>query len=159
MPRTANYADDEEGQRRNAALEMRRAGASLDQITRRLNYASVTACRNDINKIISDTLKMSHDEAKALELIRIDGLLLYLWPEARRGVAGCVDRVIKLMELRAKLLGLFAPVQVEQVTFDAVESEIKRLEQELGTAARKAVNRGAKGRGSAGGQTPPREAQ
>jgi hypothetical protein len=51
-------------------------------------------------------------ELKAEELSRLDGMLRGLWPDARKGSHGAVDRVLKIMERRAKLLGLDAPVKV-----------------------------------------------
>lgn len=140
-----NYMSRQEAvQRRSAAIEMRRAGADVEQIALRLGYASTTNCERDLTRALTNILRMPKEEAKALELMRIDGMLISFWPDARKGVPAAADRVMKLIELRAKLLGLFAPVQVEQVSLDAIESEIMRLEKELGTAARRTVRKARK---------------
>lgn len=141
----ASRSRDELIARRNAAIEMRRAGATPDQIAAKLKYASPEAARRDIDTVLSSVLRTPLDEMRALEALRLDALLITLWPEARRGVSRAIDQVIKIMERRAKLYGLDAPVQVEQITLDAVESEIKRLEAEMGQATRKKLrNSGGK---------------
>lgn len=48
-------------------------------------------------------------ELRAEEVSRLDAMLAGLWPDARRGHLGAVDRVLRLMERRARLLGLDAP--------------------------------------------------
>lgn len=47
-------------------------------------------------------------------------------------VLQAIDRMIRIMERRAKLLGLDAPTKVEVITLDAIEAEIRRLNEELG---------------------------
>ena len=133
MPRLNKFSEDEKAQRRSHALEMRRAGADIEQIARRLGYPSVAAAKRDINAAYSEVLKTSTEEERALDLLRIDRMIMALWPDARSGIAAAVDRVAKLIDLRARLRGTYAPTQVEQVSFDAVEAEIKRLEAELGS--------------------------
>lgn len=151
---TANPKQSREylAQRRAAAVEMRRAGSSLEHIADRLGYINADAARRDINPVLADVLRSPTEEARALDLLRIDGMIVSFWPDAKQGKPQAADRIMKLIELRAKLLGTFAPIQVEQVTMDAVEAEIKRLESELGTAARKAV-RNSRAKGATGGNT------
>lgn len=43
-----------------------------------------------------------------------------------------IDRIIKIMERRAKLLGLDAPTQIQVLTMDVIDAEIARLSAELG---------------------------
>ncbi len=132
MARLTRFSHDEMAQRRAHALEMKRAGADIEQIARRLGYASVASCKKDLSGAYAEVLKTPTEEARALDVLRIEKMIMALWPDARSGIAAAVDRVVRLVDLRAKLLGTYAPTQVEQVTFDAVEQEIKRLESELG---------------------------
>jgi len=46
-------------------------------------------------------------------------------------VLQAIDRMIRIMERRAKLLGLDAPTKVEVITLDVIEAEIRRLNDEL----------------------------
>lgn len=145
------YSDDDKAQRRAQALEMRRAGQDLESIARRFGYATVYACKQDLNRAFTEVLKTPTEEARALDILRVDRMILSIWGDARDGSVSAIDRVIKLIDMRAKLLGTYAPVQVEQVTLDAVEQEIKRLESELPAAAKRAIRRGRKAGGSGTG--------
>jgi hypothetical protein len=124
--------DDHGYQRRLLALELARAGASIEQITRRMNYPTIQDCQDDLSLIYSEVLSIPVEEARALDVLRIDRMIMGIWGEARAGTYAAIDRVTKLIDTRAKLLGTYAPIQVEQVTFDSIESEIRRLERELG---------------------------
>lgn len=48
-----------------------------------------------------------------LEVKRLDGLFMTAFPMAKQGVMGAVDRCLKIMERRARLLGLDAAIKVE----------------------------------------------
>ena len=43
-----------------------------------------------------------------------------------------IDRVLAIMDRRAKLMGLDAPVRTEVITLDYIQAEIQRLEATLG---------------------------
>ncbi len=49
----------------------------------------------------------------------------------RAPVLAAIDRLLKIEERRAKLLGLDAPVRAELITIDAIEAEVARLAAEL----------------------------
>lgn len=50
-------------------------------------------------------------ELRAEEVSRLDGMLGGIWVDARKGNLSAIDRVLKIMERRAKLLGLDAPTK------------------------------------------------
>jgi hypothetical protein len=97
------------------ALELRRAGLGYEAIgaqlglkksqAHRLVQAGLAECRAQVNA--------NADELRSEELSRLDGMLQGLWPRARKGEAAAVDRVLKIGERRAKLLGLDAPEKRE----------------------------------------------
>lgn len=49
------------------------------------------------------------DAEKRIDLARIEALIVVLWPLALAGKAHVVDRIVSLMQHKAKLLGLEAP--------------------------------------------------
>jgi len=51
------------------------------------------------------------EEIRRLELERLDAMLFAIGPEVRKGSYGAIDRALKIMERRARLLGLDAPVK------------------------------------------------
>lgn len=101
-------------QRQQQAVELRRAGRSYREIARQVGIGVASAHRLVAGAIAEVRATVAEDvaELRALELSRLDGMLGGLWPQARCGNLGAVDRVLKIMERRAKLLGLDAPVKV-----------------------------------------------
>lgn len=99
-------------QRMQAALELRRAGRDYREIGNQLGIGKSTAHRLVLAALAGAREQLEGDvqEAKAEEISRLDGLLTALWQKARAGEVGAVDRVLKIAERRAKLLGLDAPV-------------------------------------------------
>ena len=55
---------------------------------------------------------------RTLELERLDKLWFAMYRQATQGNQGAVDRCIRIMERRAKLLGLDAPTKTELSTKD-----------------------------------------
>jgi hypothetical protein len=102
-------------ERRTQALALRRGGATFGQIAAFLGVSEARA-----HKIVTQQLqrlnKTRAESAAAvlrLELERLDGLFMALWPKARSGDGAAVDRVLAIMARRAKLLGLDAPEKRE----------------------------------------------
>lgn len=80
------------------------------------------------------------DEVRTLELERLDKFLLALWDKIEQGDPIAIDRGLKIMDRRAKYLGLDAPVkqQVEVTTYEGgseLDREVARLAQILADTA------------------------
>lgn len=96
------------------ALELRRMGKGYVEIAAALGISKSAAHRH-VTAGLADAMAQVTAEAgqlKAEEISRLDAMLAGLWPDARKGQQGAVDRVLKIMERRAKLLGLDAPVKL-----------------------------------------------
>lgn len=93
------------------ALELRRAGLGYESIGTKLGLGKSQAHRLVIAALAESRAQVAAnaDDLRAEELSRLDAMLTGLWPSARNGAGASVDRVIKIMERRAKLLGLDAP--------------------------------------------------
>ena len=94
--------------RRVVSLRLRQEGLSFRQIAQRLGISGKTAFQ-DVDVALAEVATLEHDEAKrlrALELGRLDALLQSLWAKAKRGTYEAVDRVLKILDKRAELLGL-----------------------------------------------------
>jgi len=109
-------------QRRVQALELRKAGYTFEQIGVALEITKQAACKHVTKalSVINDKLTESAEELRALEVQRIDAMIVVLWPRVLRGDYQAMDRVVRLMERRAKLLGLDAPTKQEI----GIESEL-----------------------------------
>lgn len=101
-------------QRRQLCVELRRSGKSYDEIAHQVGISKSQAHRHVESALAEAREAIDADavELKAQELDRLNAMLSGLWTEARRGNHGAVDRVLKIMERRAKLLGLDAPLKV-----------------------------------------------
>jgi hypothetical protein len=58
----------------------------------------------------------SADELRKVEVARLDLLYLKMSPLADQGSMGAVDRCLRIMERRARLLGLDAPTKTDLTT-------------------------------------------
>lgn len=97
------------------ALELRRMAWGYQAIADHLGIGLATAHRHvmDALKEARAQISTEADTLKSEDLSRLDAMLAGLWPRASKGEAVAVDRVLKIMERRAKLLGLDAPDRAE----------------------------------------------
>jgi hypothetical protein len=99
--------------RQAKALELRRMGLGYAAIGDQIGVGKTQAHRYVVAGLedARAQISASADELKSEEISRLDGMLQALWPRARKGEAAAVDRVLKIGERRAKLLGLDAPTR------------------------------------------------
>jgi hypothetical protein len=103
-------------ERRIQALELRKAGVTYEQIgaalgiTRQGAYKIVSNALDKMNETVTEQT----DEIRTIEIERLDALWKVMYQQARNGNQGAVDRCLKIMERRSKLMGLDAPTKVEQ---------------------------------------------
>lgn len=104
-------------ERRLQALELRKQGKSYRAIGAALGVDHKTAL-TDVRTALQRLLEQereSVDELRTIELERLDALLDALWVNATnerfRGQTRAVEMALKVMERRAKLLGLDAPTR------------------------------------------------
>jgi len=117
-------------QRERQVLDLRTAGATFAQIATQLGITQQRA--NQIyHRALLRTVREPADEARQLDALRLDRLLLGIWGPATQGEAWAIDRALHILNRRAKLFGLDAPVRHEVLTIDAIDAEISRLQSEL----------------------------
>ncbi|MEU8040910.1 hypothetical protein [Streptosporangium sp. NPDC049078] len=97
---------DDTIQRERKVLELRRAGVTFDAIAEQLNYADRGAAHKAFKRALIRTLQEPAAELRDLELDRLDRLQVAMWAQAMRGDVQAVDRVLRIMERRARLIGL-----------------------------------------------------
>lgn len=100
-------------ERRKKMLEMRLAGFTFQAISDELGYAGRNAAQADYARVIDSYTQPAAADLIALDAARLDAMLTGLWPTARRGQLGSVDRVLRIMERRARLLGLDAKATLD----------------------------------------------
>lgn len=141
-------------QRDADACRLRSNGATYQEIADQLGYPDRQAARTAVTRALREIVAEPAAELRTLELARLDRMWNVAWriledqhvtvsqgrvvhtddgqPVADVGpVLAAIDRLLKIQERRARLLGLDAPTRV-QVTPDEVEQEIARLTAALG---------------------------
>jgi DNA-binding Lrp family transcriptional regulator len=95
-------------EREHEALELRKAGATYQQIADRMRV-SRQAVHQLVKRALHDLVTTTAEDAaevRALETERLDMMLLGLWNNARSGDPKAVAAVIRIMERRACLFGI-----------------------------------------------------
>lgn len=124
-------------ERKRQALEFRMAGLTFQQIgdqlkiTKQAAHQLVVTALDEVREQIAETAP----QVLTMELERLDSLWRTVYPEAKRGNLGAVDRSIRIMERRAKLLGLDAPAKSdvtsggEKITAPTIIEVVKTYEK------------------------------
>lgn len=142
--------------RDNEAMRLRALGWSLEDICERLNLGDdVTRAAAAIKRAMLVTARFAAEEHRIIELAGLDELEATIWRELKshhvlvqhgrvirdddtgepledsRFVLEAADRILKIKERRAQMLGTDAPKRTEIFSVDSIDAEIKRLEAEV----------------------------
>lgn len=102
-------------ERRKQMVQLRLAGVDWATVAERCGYSSSQTAQNDWQVIRNRTraeLRTSVEEARWLEVDRLDRLQAAVWPKALRGDTKAADTAHRLIVSRCKILGLEAPTQI-----------------------------------------------
>lgn len=114
-----------------AVLELRKTGANWRQIAEAVGFTHASAARKAYLRAYDRTLQAPADELRELELDRLDRLQMAYWKDAVEGNIKAADYVLKVIQVRARILGLEAPqkIRAEVVTYDAgaIDADIERI--------------------------------
>lgn len=131
--RTATPEEIERAQQAARALDLRKAGYTYAEIADDLEVSPYKAHKlvtRELEKLNRHRAETA-DQILRLEVERCDAVLRELWPQ--RGVARVAEVLMKVMERKAKFLGLDKPLQIEQVgrveemTDEDLAEEARRL--------------------------------
>jgi len=102
-------------ERKVEALNLRMAGHDYRTIAKELGVSIKTAYFDVQRTVVylAQHERVLAENVRALELARLDSMQAYLWPAIARGDTFAIGAQLKLMERRAKMLGLDAPTVVE----------------------------------------------
>lgn len=119
-------------ERRQRALDLRKAALSYRAIGKALGVSEFQA-HTDVKTALAELKELEHESAeelRSIELERLDAMQAVMQQKALKGDAGAVDRVLRIMERRAKLLGMDAPVKQEITGKDGGAIEINGVTSE-----------------------------
>lgn len=122
----------ERAERRSRAVHLRREGLTLREVADELGVSVYTAW-NDIQTAVRDIPKEEADLLRQQEADRPDALQRAVWEAAIAGDLHAVDRVLKIIERRCRLLGLDAPTRIE---YPAADLDLDAAVRDLVAAAR-----------------------
>lgn len=119
--------------RQRQAVELRKAGMGYQEISDQLGYKDASGSYRAVRAALKAAVREPARELIALEVARLDDMLKGIWVEARKGNVSKLDRVLKIMERRATLLGLDAPKTWKDLTdprkdAEAIAAEIGKPE-------------------------------
>jgi hypothetical protein len=98
--------------RMEMALKLRRGGATFHVIAQTMGICTAAA-HGLVSKALVRTLQEPADEVRALEVHRLDALWEKWFPRAQKHDKDAAAVCLRIMERRARLLGLDAPVALE----------------------------------------------
>ena len=99
--------------RRRRALKLRMKGLTYSDIARQVGYASPSGAYEAVRAALESDGGAAADEIRKLHMARLETLLEAIWDAACRGELQAIDRVLRVLDRQAKLLGLDLPRQPE----------------------------------------------
>ena len=93
-------------EKQRAALELRKAGLDFDTIARKVGYKHRASAYRAVMAALKKMLQEPADEVRKMEVARLDAMIFAIWSDVKRGNLNAMDRAIKIMDRRARLLGL-----------------------------------------------------
>jgi hypothetical protein len=121
--------------RETQVVELRRTGATWEGIAQVVGYSNAGGAYKAYQRAMSRVFDQPVQELRNAELDRLDRLQRAYWKDAIEGNARSADFILRVIDKRAKLLGLDAPtkIQAEVVNYDAgvIDADIERIIREL----------------------------
>jgi hypothetical protein len=117
------------GKRGLEAMNLRLEGLRYSQIAERM-HASEQYCWRLVQgelQWLSRQRAEAAEQVAQLELARLDEMFHGIWPKAKQGDLAAVDRVLQLMQRRAKILGLDAETNAPQAAATQVTLNISEM--------------------------------
>jgi hypothetical protein len=122
-------------------VALRREGMTWDTIAQAVGYKDPSGAHAAYMRASARIVKEDVDAIRDMETERLDMLQGAYWRQAMMGDVPAGMQVLRIMERRAKLLGIDQPIrqQVEVISYDAdgIDSEVARLVRLLDNAESK----------------------
>lgn len=122
-------------ERERQVVELRRTGATWEGIAQAVGYSNAGGAYKAYQRAMARVFDQPVKELRNAELDRLDRLQRAFWKGAVDGNVRSADFILRVIDKRAKLLGLDAPtkIQAEVVNYDAgvIDAEIERIIREL----------------------------
>lgn len=135
-----NFSDEIMGRRKTPSpetiareadvLRLRLEGFTFDAIAKQVGLGSPSAAHDAYTRAMKRTLQPAADEIREAELARLDAIQTRMWERMEAGELKAAEIILKVLDRRAKYLGLDSPLKVQsEVTTYAsdIDAEVARL--------------------------------
>ena len=131
-------------EREAKVLQLRRGGLTFDLIAKELGFANPSGAHKAYANACKRIIRSDVEELRGTELDRLDIAQGALWNKVMRGEVPAIMALLKIMERRARLLGLDTPVkaQLEVTHYDAstIDIEVQRLVELLNSGKTRSLD-------------------
>lgn len=114
-------------ERASLALQLRIQGLTYPEIAQRLGYKSPNAAWYAVYRTLQKMPAANAEALRQIELERTEVAMQALYDRVREGDCNAIKRWTDLIELRCRILGLFAPTEVKHGTVDNDSDPLFRL--------------------------------
>ena len=111
--------------RRAKAVALRIAGLSYSQIAEQVGYSDKSAARHAVMQSLDGIMVENVERLREVEAMRLDRLQAAVWQRAMSGDDAAIRTALRIIESRARLLGLNAPVVIEMT--EGVDRQLGEL--------------------------------
>lgn len=141
-PSKTRPANIQSQERRLEALKLRALRMSYTDIGLRMGISRQRACQlvQEELEAISNECRETAERVRNLESISLDNMQMALARQVNAGDTTAIDKTLKIMERRARLLGLDAPTKVAPTTPDGENPYEAMSREELREIAARIVN-------------------
>jgi hypothetical protein len=112
-------------------FELRIQGFTFEQIAREVGFSGPSGAWQAYQRVKEQMIFEPIEELRHLELMRLDAVQHALWDRAINGDLPSANCILKIMDLRAKLVGLYKPEKVEVNKWDYqagdIDAEVQRI--------------------------------
>jgi len=129
--RKGKHLDPDTLEKEAQVLSLRRLGFTFDQIAKQLGYASSSGAYNAYRRACLKIIYEEVEETRKMEMDRLDNAQMRIMTGVNNGNIAAINTLLRIMERRARLLGLDQPMkaQVEVTNYDtsSIDAEVSRL--------------------------------
>jgi hypothetical protein len=105
------------------AYELRLSGKTFKEIAKELSYSDPSGAYQAYQRAREIVSLENLGEWRLLELERLNVVQSALWEKAMEGHIPTINALLKVFDLRAKLIGLYAP-EKHEVQYDQMDSDL-----------------------------------
>jgi len=123
--------DDGSAALESRAVQLRSLGHTYDEIAQQLGLATRGSAWKIVQRALTRIPAESVEEMRLLEGARLDAMSAAIWPTAVTGDEKAILVMVRIMERRARLFGLDAPVRMQNLIDNSLSGDVDQEVQRL----------------------------